>query len=286
MSSESAETTISLDDEIERKNLEIYTDTEGPAWRSIVYDAVHDGWELINLGGTESIEYVVERAPLGAGSRVLELGCGQGAAARYLAARDRCRVDGIELNEGQVASARRRLDESPAEVAARIRVAVGDAATVPSSLFTPPADAYDAVLAYDLLMLLPNVPQTLSVAFDALRPGGLLAATTLISGPRGDDRIRRFAWEIDGMIDLPPVETYRDRLAAAGFEEIELNDWSERAVTVHGAMDEVLAARRAELETQIGPEGWRGWKEVGDHYMDAFRTGRLGYLMLSARRPA
>jgi cyclopropane fatty-acyl-phospholipid synthase-like methyltransferase len=267
-------------DEVVLKNRELYDETSGPVWDLAVYGALHDGWELINLGGERLLNTLAQRSGLGAGAVVADLCCGQGAACRWLAERCGWRLTGVELNPRQVQRARAALEELEPEVADRIEIIEADV------LAWRPERRFDAVFSFDSLMLLPDAAAFLATARASLRPGGLLLVSTLLAGPRTTDRVRRFVWEVDGMITLLTAAELAALAAEAGLEEPVVEDLRDVAVESSETMLEALAAAREEIVAREGEDGYRGWYEGSKVYLDTFRDGRLAYGLLAARGSA
>jgi sarcosine/dimethylglycine N-methyltransferase len=269
-----------LEGEIARKNRELYDETSGPVWQLAVYEPVHGGWEFINLGGRAILDELAGRAGLGPGDSVVELCSGQGATCRYLAGRYGCDVTGVEMNPRQVERARRRLGEEAPGVAARVRFVESDV------LAWRPERAFDAALSIDSMMLIGDVPGALANAHAALRPGGRLLVVTIAAGPRVDEELRRLAWETDGMISLLAAEEHARMMREAGFEGVETEDFTPLAVESSQKMAAALEGRRDELVRAEGEEGYRGWRELGLVYLDAFRDRKLTYQLVGGRRRA
>lgn len=267
-----------LEGEIARKNRELYDETSGPVWQLAVYGPVHDGWEFINLGGRVILDELGNRAGLGPGDAVVELCSGQGATCRYLAERFGCDVTGVEMNPRQVERARRRLAEGPAGAAARVRFVEADV------LGWREPGAFDAAVSLDSMMLIGDVPRALANARASLRPGGRLMVVTIAAGPRLDEGLRRLAWETDGMVSLLAAEDYAGLFREAGFERVETVDFTPLAVESSLKMAEALEGRRDELVRAEGEEGYRGWRELGQVYLDAFRERKLTYQLIAGRR--
>lgn len=288
-------------DTIRRKNAEIYDDTSGVVWRLAVYP-VHDGWEFINLGGAELLDRIAAGAGMsstnGTGAsaagmsdtgtntgtpretRALELCSGQGAACRYLASRYGWIVDGVEMNAGQVARARQRLDETDVAIASRVRILQDDVLR-----FTP-TRPYDIVYSLDSLMLIPDVPAALRVAASALSNGGELAFATIAAGAAIDEPMRRFAWECDGMITLATADEYRTWLAEAGFTDIRVEDSTDLAVRRSVELEQAILQHREPIVRAESEPVFRGWIDVGAIYLDALESRKLSYPLIRARRPA
>jgi len=148
---------------------------------------------------------------LGAGDRVLELGCGPGVDAVELA-RDRS-YTGVDLSPVMVETARRRVPEGT--------FLVGDLTAV--SL--PPAsfDAVAALYVFGHLAAEEHVP-AIQRSFAWLRPGGVLCA----SFPTGADpgSVQEDFVGVPMFFGGIGVETTREALRASGFD-LELDEVRE-----------------------------------------------------------
>ncbi len=264
--------------ELALRNGELYDDTSSPLWRLAVYDAIHEGWEFVNLGGRALLDAFARQAQLGPGTRVLELCSGQAATCRYLAERCQCAVTGVELNRHQVEEARRGLTRSSTAAAARVTLVEADVATWRTR------ERFDAALCLDSLMLLPQPQEALVTAAALLEEGGLLMAAVITAGPRLDARVRRYVWDNDGMISLLPPEEHVRMLRAAGFGDVQEQDQTELAASASEAMlaafdrhrDAIIAS--SNLETHVSS------REAAQIYLDAFRERGLVYSVFTGRR--
>ena len=100
---------------------------------------------------------------------VLEIGCGTGTTALRLAPLTRSLL-ATDVSAGMIAIAREKLAARPVP---QLRFAVADAETAEFG-----RDAFDAVLAFNLLHLAEDLDRMLALAVQALRPGGLLITKT------------------------------------------------------------------------------------------------------------
>ncbi|MCV2421779.1 class I SAM-dependent methyltransferase [Paucibacter sp. DJ2R-2] len=100
---------------------------------------------------------------------VLELGCGTGSTALRLASGTR-HLLATDVSSHMIEIAREKLARQPLP---QLSFALADA---DAPEFAP--GAYDVVLAFNLLHLVDDLDQALSVAVQALRPGGLLITKT------------------------------------------------------------------------------------------------------------
>lgn len=100
---------------------------------------------------------------------VLEIGCGTGSTALRLAPHTR-RLLATDISAAMVAIARERLAGAPTP---QLEFAVAEA---DEGSFGH--EAWDVVLAFNVLHLVDDLDRTLEIAVRALRPGGLLVSKT------------------------------------------------------------------------------------------------------------
>lgn len=160
---------------------------------------------------------------------VLELGCGTGSTALELAP-GVARYVGTDVSGEMIKIARSKLTD---DMPANLSFEVGPAGDLPSGSF-------DAILALNLLHLVPDLEEVLGKAYDALPSGGLFIAKTALL----KDGAWFLPWIIPVMRALGKAPFVRslseDEMRAAftwaGFEEVEtLNQkgMAPRLFTVH-----------------------------------------------------
>ncbi len=118
----------------------------------------------------------IDRLPLSAGARVLDVGCGTGASAIPAAERVGAtgQVTGVDLAERLLAIARRKAE---ARRLANLRFDVADM----EKLGFPDA-SFDAVVSVFSIFFVPDMAKQVRELWRMVRPGGYLAITTW--GPR------------------------------------------------------------------------------------------------------
>jgi SAM-dependent methyltransferase len=158
------------------------------------------------------LPWALRRVDLGA--EVLEIGPGYGAATRDLAGRVP-RLTAVELDPRLAERLRRELDGA-------VRVIQGDGTALPL-----PDQTFSGVACFTMLHHLPSPElqdRLFAEAFRVLRPGGVFA---------GSDSLPSLGFRLlhlgDTMVTLPP-ETLPDRLAAAGFTDVEVTAVPGRSV--------------------------------------------------------
>lgn len=135
-------------------------------WNRIAHKYASD--PIADLIGYERTLQRVQ-ALLSTENEVLEIGCGTGSTALRLAPATR-RLVASDVSEQMIAIACQKLTSQPMPQL-HFKVADADAPAAEQG-------AYDAVLALNLLHLVADLPQALSSAINALKPGGLLISKT------------------------------------------------------------------------------------------------------------
>ena len=167
------------------------------------------------------------RAHLGAQDRVLELGCGTGTTAQKLA-NDAGHITATDISAEMIAIANEKARASNIENADFARADITSAGQG-----APP---FDAVLAFNLLHLLRNVPAALADIRSKMKPGAVFVSKSgCLKG--ANFLLRTFALPVMRLIGKAPyVNSFSEAeidamIQAAGFEIIEAKTYPGLAPT-------------------------------------------------------
>ena len=153
-----------------------------------------------HMGGLESTRELIARCGIDQGTYVLDVGCGAGATASYLASTCGCRVVGVDVMEEMVDLARARAAREG--VGDRVSFRVADARWLPFD------DAsFDVVLCESVATFVAEKEQVIGELARVVREGGCvglneevwLPATGGSPPPEALDFAREY-WEIEGAI--------------------------------------------------------------------------------------
>lgn len=214
--------------------VEEYYDTTLSLYEELWGEHVHHGyWDPGESPGTgadrhtacdRTVRELVAFAGLPASCTVLDVGCGIGGPAIYLARDLGCRVDGITLSSQQVQRASQKANA--AGVADRTRFRRLD------MLANDFVDAsFDTVWALESLMHIPDRAAFFAEAMRVLRPGGTLAVSTwcIRDGELdpSEERLLQLILRHQVMPRLMSVEEHAKLCWDAGFTDVRTRDWSE-----------------------------------------------------------
>jgi SAM-dependent methyltransferase len=169
-----------------------------------------------------------DRAGLSAGEIVLDLGSGGGldaiVAARRVGADGH--VFGLDMSDEMIGLARANTTKAGLSNVAFLK---GDMESIPL-----PRESTDVIISNCVVNLVPDKARALAEAFRVLRPGGRLAISDIVTRlpvpPEMREDLSAWAACIGGALT---VDEYRERLAAAGFVDIEVD--REREYTARDA---------------------------------------------------
>jgi 27-O-demethylrifamycin SV methyltransferase len=263
------------------------------AWRLVMGESFHYGlFETdeardpaahLNRATVRLNEHLLGSGGLSSGAQVLDLGCGIGGPARWLARQVGAEVVGVSNSAAGVAEATRLSEGVPA-----VRFVHADA------LHTGLPDAsFDVAWVMESSHLMPDKPGLFAEVRRILRPGGwLLLCDLMVPAPIPLADV--FAMRDDfncldrvfGRARMETLQTYEQLASDAGLEVHAADDLTASTRPTFGAWANRARAHQEELVELLGADGLQDLLRGIDILARFWDEGRMGYGMLRARSSA
>ncbi len=167
-----------------------------------------------HMGGLEATKELIDLCHIGEGLCILDVGCGVGATACYLARTYNCRVLGVDLREPMVALSSERAQKLG--VADLVEFRVADARELPFDDAT-----FDVVLCESVVTFIEDKQQVVNELARVVKPGGYVGFNEEMwlepPPPQIVEHVKR-TWDIKPGIQT--AEAWEALLRQAGLRDI------------------------------------------------------------------
>jgi 27-O-demethylrifamycin SV methyltransferase len=266
------------------------------------YDRVTDAWTLL-LG--DDLHYGVFRAPdddlpratraltdlmidaagIRAGHELLDVGCGTGGPACYIASSLGARVTGITTSAAGVEAATARARAAGVDGLTSFERRDGTDNRLPS-------ESFDRVMVLESSHLMRRRAELVSECARVLRAGGGLALCDIVlqrEMPFDEVRARRAPLAllrgVFGDARMEPLARYRELAEAAGLVVVEETDLTVATRPTFARWRENAVVHRDAVVASLGDEGLAQFVEACGVLETFWDDGTLGYGLLAARKP-
>ncbi|KAG7673918.1 hypothetical protein KSW81_007097 [Nannochloris sp. 'desiccata'] len=231
---------------------------------------------FVSPGGIATTEEFSKLLHLSQDQNVLDVGCGVGGAAVYLARTYGCYVYGIDLSVNMILTA---LEQAAAHGNGdKISFEVSDA-----TKRDLPDESYDAVFSRDVLIHVTDKPALFERLFKVLKPGGRLVITDYCR-QAGDLSEEFESYVAKREYTLNTIDEYQKMLADAGFVDIVAEDRSEQLAQCLKEEVAKVDANKVMLADAVGEqvldEAKQSWSgklarvEAGEHRWGLFHASK------------
>ena len=213
------------------QDTETYYDSEDAIYRAVWDEEGSVHWGVFDestgkdfLKGCANLDRImIRQGRIGRDSRVLDLGCGNGTTAIWLAQSQGCRVTGVDLSEVRVSNAvKARAGQSP-DLQSRLSFQKASATELPYG-----DGSFTHLWSQAVIYHVHDKVATLREAYRVLQDGGIMVFDDLLR-PKRDISADAQKYVYDRLLfDTEfSFESYQSALKAQGFEVLETRDISE-----------------------------------------------------------
>jgi len=226
----------------------------------------------LHTGGLKTTRDQAQRLELGPETRVLDIGCGTGGPARFLAHTYGCSVTGIDLTPELLETGRVLTERCG--LTGLVSLELGNALDLPYE-----DRSFDVVWCQNVTMNIEDKAGFLAEAFRVLKPGGVFTSTEFSTGPGGDMTFP-VMWAYDPSLNyLLPEDDMRDLFERAGFR---IREWTNYSGEVLDWLKQ-LGAPSSKLTNQLIFGG--DTPERASNGARNLEEDRVRYWMITATRP-
>jgi len=217
------------------------------------------GRTYVSVGGEATTKRFVSQLDLKPGQKVLDVGCGTGGGAFYMARKYGVEVYGIDLSTNMIGIAQEYRSTMEPAVQHRCQFYVDDATTMEY-----PENFYDVVYSRDTILHIDDKLSLYKKLLSCLKPGGKLMITDYNHGDKEhSDRFKKYVAGRGYL--LLTVEQYGDIIRKAGFNKVVATDVSSYMMEIMTDELEKFAKIKEKFIIQFSEEDYDyihdGWLE-------------------------
>ena len=254
------------------------------AYSALWGEHIHHGyWEDEEPPAAAQVKLVArlaERAGIPRAARVLDVGCGLGGSALWLARQLGCSVTGITLSPVQVRLATQRARAE--QLAGRVRFLAMDANQLDLG-----TESFEVVWVIECSEHLEDKARFIDACARVLKPGGKLALCAWLAADSASPEQARLVAEVcRGMLcpSLASREDYEGWMRAAGFADVAAEDITRQAARTWDYCSAIVERPAVRALRWLMDERTRAFVQAFAAIRRAYVEGAMAYGMFTGRR--
>jgi len=236
--------------------------------------------DVLHSGGLELTGYLGTVTGLGSEDKVLDIACGRGASAVYLAKRFGCHVTGLDYGQDNILSAQNHA--SLEKVSHLTTFRKGDAEGLPFE-----EESFDVVISECSFCTFPDKEKAAQEMVRVLRRHGRLGMTDVtISGPLPEDFQSLSGW-VACITGAGSPELYVSILEEAGFSDFIVEDKRDSLLEmVNNVRRRLLGIELAVgiRKLELGDLDLAKAKSLAQRAQKLIESGVIGYTLFKANK--
>ena len=231
-----------------------------------------------HFGGLAATDALARHAKINESTHVLDLCCGLGGPARYLAYHHGCRVTGVDMNTDRLAGAVRLTERTKLQD----RVLFHHANALQTGLAD---ETFDVIVSQEAFCHIPNKKTLIAECVRLLKPGGCIVYTDILARNSMTNEIRSRLESEMAFSELSTLEQYCHLLEEKGCQVVEVEDLSDDWAQI--LIDRLAMYRSLKEQTvsSFGLAHFQKWDRTYSFFVDLYRSGELGGGRFVARKP-
>jgi sarcosine/dimethylglycine N-methyltransferase len=232
-----------------------------------------------HYGGYDATDRLASAGDIRRGHVVLDVCCGLGGPARWMAYKIGCRVTGLDLTQSRIDSATRLT--ARVELSHLVDFVQGDAMNMPL-----PDATFDRVYGQEAWVHIPDKARLLSECRRVIKPGGILAFTDIVSiAPLAPEEAAQMAAEMQ-FPSIVSAQQYLDLLEPSGFAVQRHEDltptWKDILV---GRLEMYRSLKDTTIE-RFGQAHFEKWDRMYSAFVGLYVADKLGGTRIVAKAVA
>ena len=231
-----------------------------------------------HFGGLAATDALARHAKINESTHVLDLCCGLGGPARYLAYHHGCRVTGVDMNTDRLAGAVRLTERTKLED----RVLFHHANALQTGLAD---ETFDVIVSQEAFCHIPDKKTLIAECVRLLKPGGCIVYTDILARNSMTNEIRSRLESEMAFSELSTLEQYCHLLEEKGCQVVEVEDLSDDWAQI--LIDRLAMYRSLKEQTvsSFGLAHFQKWDRTYSFFVGLYRSGELGGGRFVAHKP-
>ena len=231
-----------------------------------------------HFGGLAATDALARHAKINESTHVLDLCCGLGGPARYLAYHHGCRVTGVDMNTDRLAGAVRLTERTKLQD----RVLFHHANALQTGLAD---ETFDVIVSQEAFCHIPDKKTLIAECVRLLKPGGCIVYTDILARNSMTNEIRSRLESEMAFSELSTLEQYCHLLKEKSCQVVEVEDLSDDWAQI--LIDRLAMYRSLKEQTvsSFGLAHFQKWDRTYSFFVDLYRSGELGGGRFVAHKP-
>jgi tocopherol O-methyltransferase len=254
----------------------------GTLWGEHIHHGYWEGDESPAAAQVKLVARLAERAGIPHGARVLDVGCGLGGSALWLARHLGCTVTGITLSQVQVQMATERARAENLDD--RVRFLLMDANQLHLE-----SESFDVVWMIECSEHIDDKSGLLAACARLLTPGGRLALCAWLAADNGKPEHSQLVADVcHGMLcpSLSCRNDYTQWMVATGLDAIEVEDITVRVQPTWKHCAAIVERPEVKVVLKLMDKRTRDFVQSFAAIHRAYAVGAMAYGMFTARKRA